>query len=190
MDQGALVGLIGNWGLPAVWLGGVVEGEAAGFMGGLLAHRGFFPLWAAALALAAGGFTCDQICFWAGRLLSSRPLVRRVLDRPGAAAMAARIAPHPVLWAFGLRWLYGLRIVTATVLGASGAAPLPVALSGAVAALAWGAVVTAAGYGLAHWLVGVVGNLALHHHVALMVGAGLALALVIGHFTHRLLRKR
>ena len=102
--------------------------------------------------------------------------------------MAARIAPHPILWAFGLRWLYGLRIVTATVLGASGAAPLRVALAGGAAALLWGVAVTAAGYGLARWLVTVVGDLALHHHLALMVGAGLVLALVVGHFAHRLVR--
>ena len=182
--------LLGQWGLPALFLGGFLEGEAAGFAGGMLAHRGFFPFGAAVVALAAGGFAMDQTAFHLGRHARGAGWVARLLARPGTAAMAARIAARPIFWAAALRWIYGLRIVTAMALGASGARPLPVLAAGLASALVWALTVTAAGYGLAAWVGGIIGNFALHHHLALMIAVGLAVALAVGHFSHRLLRNR
>lgn len=130
--------LVHVWGLPALFLGGYLEGEAAGFAGGLLAHRGFFSFGAAALTLAAGGFAMDQTAFHLGRHGRRLAPVRRLLSRPGALAVTARIAARPVFWAAALRWIYGLRILTAMALGATGTRALPVFLAGLASALVWG----------------------------------------------------
>lgn len=179
-----------DWGLPAVFLGGFIEGEAAGFAGGLLAHRGFLSLPGAALAVGAGGFAGDQAAFWAGRLLARRPAVQRWLARPAAQRIADRVAAHPALWAFLMRWLYGLRSVTAASLGASGARPGVVMAMDAASAVIWGFTVTALGYGIARSLALRLEGLALHHHLVLMIAAGLALAWAVGHLGRRLLRGR
>lgn len=39
-------------------------------------------------------------------------------------------------------------------------------------------------------LAGIVGDFALHHHILVMIALGLALALAVGHVSHRLLRGR
>lgn len=136
-----------DWGLPALALGSVVEGDAVAFLGGVLAHRGHFRFEAAALAIAGGGFVADQICFHLGRHARRIAWVQRMIDRPAAQSVLTKAHVRPNFYALVMRFLYGLRTVGAAALGAAGLSPLRYALLDALSCLVWAHVVAGMGFG-------------------------------------------
>jgi len=61
--------LIEQYGLIAVFLGCVAEGESAAILGGFFAHQHLFVLWHTILAAALGAFAGDTLFFILGRSL-------------------------------------------------------------------------------------------------------------------------
>ena len=59
--------LIAAWGLPALTVGTLFEGDAVAFVGGLMAHRGLVPLAGAWAAVTAGAMAVDNALFHIGR---------------------------------------------------------------------------------------------------------------------------
>ena len=57
----AIHNLIEQYGLIAVFLGCVAEGESAALLGGFFAHQHVFVLWQAFLAAAIGAFVGDTL---------------------------------------------------------------------------------------------------------------------------------
>jgi membrane-associated protein len=115
--------------LPALeastFVGIVVPGELALVLGGVLAHEGRVPLWAAVVAGAAGAVTGDSIGYAIGRRLGERLLrhLPRRLVRPRhverAAALVRRLGGRAV---FAGRFTAALR---ALVPGLAGMAAVP-----------------------------------------------------------------
>jgi membrane-associated protein len=106
-------------------VGIVVPGELALVLGGVLAHAGRVPLWAVALAGAAGAVVGDSVGYAVGRGLGERLLARlpRRLVRPGQVergmALVRRLGGRAV---FVGRFTAGLR---ALVPGLAGTARMP-----------------------------------------------------------------
>ncbi len=114
--------LIERWGLVAVFLGALVEGDVTMLLAGVVAHLGFLGFPAALLAGAAGAFVSDVAWFAAGRWQAGRvsesalyrragPGIARVADRMGAAQVVlcrfvfGTRVPTLLLWAVrGLRF--------------------------------------------------------------------------------------
>lgn len=103
--------LIENYGLWAVFLGTLFEGETVLTLGGFAAHRDYLSLPEVMLVAFLGSITGDQLAFQAGRwrgawLLASRPgwapavaRARDLIERRGARLI------------LGFRFLVGLRVV-------------------------------------------------------------------------------
>jgi membrane protein DedA with SNARE-associated domain len=64
--------LIIRYGLAAVFLGSGLEGDLSMVLGGVVSHRGYFPLSIAVAAAATGAFCADCIWYTVGRLHSAR----------------------------------------------------------------------------------------------------------------------
>jgi membrane-associated protein len=104
-------------------LGIVVPGELALVLGGLLAHQGRVPLWAAVVAGAAGAVTGDTVGYAVGRRVGERLLAhlpRRLVD-PGqverAMALVRRLGGRAV---FVGRFTAALRALLPGLAGVAG----------------------------------------------------------------------
>ncbi|MEI4485946.1 VTT domain-containing protein [Frigidibacter sp. MR17.14] len=176
--------LVTQWGLPAIFLGCSVEGDATGFLAGVLAHRGLFPYEVATMTVAAGAFAGDQALFFLGRHTSRFGFVQRMLNHGAVSKVRRMVVERPTALILGFRFLYGARTIGALSLGAAGI-PVPrfVALN-ALAVLVWAHVVTALGYGLGATLHGLIGRVRLEGHLgmaAAVVAAGFAVAWALHH---------
>jgi membrane protein DedA with SNARE-associated domain len=143
MDFGQLVETIGPW---AIALGSGFEGETAAIAGGVMAHRGIFPIWAAWLACAFGAFVADEMFFQIGRRFRDRPFVTRVRQRSAFAKAVAFIERYPNAFIFIFRFLYGLRTVSPIALGLTNIPFRRFAALNALACLVWSGIYTAIGF--------------------------------------------
>lgn len=177
---------LADWGLPALFALSLLEGDAVAFLGGALAHRGVFPFLAVSSIVALAAFLADEALYFAGRGLGRSGPVRRLREGPSGAAVAARVASNPVAYVFGFRFLYGMRMVSAASLGASGVPArifVPVNLA---ACLVWAHLATALGWLLGAGIERLLGELPLGHHLG-AVAFGFA-AVVLGVVGWRLRR--
>jgi membrane-associated protein len=179
LGLGQLV-LVVVFALPALeastLLGVVVPGELAVVLGGVLAHSGRVPLWAVAVAGAAGAVVGDSVGYALGRRFGGRLLVHlpRRLVRPGqverAMALLRRLGGRAV---FVGRFTAGLR---ALVPGLAGTARVPYRTF--VAYNVAGGVLWAAGYTLLGFAAGQAWRMA--ERLAGDVGLVLLSAIAIG----------
>lgn len=168
--------LISAWGLPALTLGCLVEGDGVAFVGGLMAHRGLFPVAGAWAAVAAGAMIIDNALFHLGRHSGRIAFVTRLLAHPVALRMMAAAAAHPVRITLGFRFVWGTRSVTPPVLGAAGVNAWLFFVLDALSSSLWAALYVGLGFGLGMTVERLWGALSWEQHLALSLGAGLALA--------------
>ncbi|MCB2129572.1 MAG: VTT domain-containing protein [Rhodobacteraceae bacterium] len=170
--------LLAQWGLPAVFLGTVAEGEGAAFLGGVMAHRGLFSFEAAALAAAAGAFLIDQIMFQVGRHATGFAFAQRLLARPAAASVLQHVRARPILACLSIRFIYGLKTVGTLAIGASGIRPLSFVLLNLISTLVWSHIVTGLGFGVGTAIERLWGRVALHSHLSAALVLAVALIAV------------
>lgn len=185
----ALEAMLAAWGLPVIFLAAAVEGDAAAFFAGVLAHRGLFPYEAAALTVAAGAFLCDTTLFFLGRHSRRFAFVRRLLSTGPAERMQAIVHRHRIWLALGFRFLWGVRTVAALSLGAARVPARLVLPLDALAVLAWAHLVVGFGYGLGAAMHRLVGQVPLTHHL-LLGAAGAAVLALAAWGLHRLWSRR
>lgn len=143
MSFGQLVQDIGPW---AIALGAGFEGETAAIAGGVMAHRGIFPAWAAFLATAFGAFFADELFFQVGRRFRDRPFVTHARQKPAFAKAVGFIERYPTAYILIFRFLYGLRTVSPIAIGLTSIPLRRFAALNALACVIWSAVFTTIGF--------------------------------------------
>lgn len=138
--------LVARYGLGALVVGAALEGETVAMIGGMLAHRGIYPLPLAWGAVLFGTFAADQAYFYAGRLFRDRPRMMRLRATATFAKAQAMFEKRPVMFVMLFRFLYGLRTVSPAVIGASGFPPLRFFALNAAAAVVWSILFVGLGY--------------------------------------------
>lgn len=116
--MGTLEHFLEHYGLVAVFVASMFEGDVTLLLTGLLAHYGVFPFYAGVTAGAAGGLVGDILYFFAGRRLGERwlrshlawaeHLVERWWQRWGVRSL------------FLGRYIYGARIAAMMFWGVRG----------------------------------------------------------------------
>lgn len=139
-------GLVARYGLGALVVGAALEGETVAMIGGMMAHRGIYPLPLAWGAVLFGTLAADQGYFFAGRLFRDRPRMVRLRATAAFAKAQAMFERNPVVFVMLFRFLYGLRTVSPAVVGASGFPPLRFFALNAIAALVWSILFVGLGY--------------------------------------------
>lgn len=178
--------LIEQYGLLAVFLGCLAEGETAAILGGFFAHQRLFAPWQAALAAFCGAALGDTAFFLLGRHFASHPRVARLRSRPGFDRANRLLRQHPNLFVLSNRYIYGMRLVGGV---AAGLAEIPLwrfVLLNAASALAWALLFTLLGYVFGLGAEQVLGRtLHAHQRLWLALGLGVAVALVAAARRHR-----
>lgn len=177
--------LIESYGLLAVFLGCVAEGESAAILGGFFAHQGIFVLWQAYLVAFAGAFLGDTIFFALGRRYANHRYVLRLRAKPGFAHAYAMLQKHPNVFVLSNRYIYGLRTVGGIAAGFS-SIPVPrfLFLNG-LSAMVWAAIFCTLGYVFGLGAEHLIGDAVMRHQ---RIFVGLAVAAAVGLATFLLAR--
>jgi membrane protein DedA with SNARE-associated domain len=171
--------LVEQYGLIAVFLGCVAEGESAAILGGFFAHQHVFLLWHALLAAFLGAFAGDTFFFTLGRGFADHPRVVKLRRRPGFSHAYRMVRAHPHLFVLSNRYIYGMRLVGGVASGLSGIAPARFVALNAISSAVWAALFTGIGYVFGLGAEQIVGRALLHHQRLLVaLGIGVAVAAV------------
>ena len=170
--------LIEQYGLIAVFLGCVAEGESAAILGGFFAHQHVFVLWQAFLAAAVGAFAGDTFFFILGRSFADHPYVVRLRRRPGFRRAFRLLNTHPDIFVLSNRYIYGLRLVGGIAAGFASITVTRFVILNAVSSLVWAALFCTIGYVFGLGAERIVGQ-ALHRHERLLVALAIGLIVAI-----------
>ena len=168
-----------RYGLLAVFLGAMLEGDVSVILAGVLAHLGFFSLTGAIVVGACGGIVADVVCYVIGRTHAATIRGSAVYRRVGAFVeqLAKRTGPWEVVLA---RFIYGTRIASMLVWGMYG---LPVARFVALDVIGcalWATVLTSLGFatsGSATMLIGKFKRAERWLLVSVLLAAGAVIAI-------------
>jgi membrane protein DedA with SNARE-associated domain len=137
---------IENYGIWAVLLGAVIEGEAVVLIAGFLAHQHVLHAPSVALAAFCGSVVLDQLLFFVGRRYRDSKLVLRVCRTRVFARALEILSNYPTSFILGFRFMYGFRTVGPIALGISRTPTLRYVILNIVAAAIWAVAFTAIGY--------------------------------------------
>jgi membrane protein DedA with SNARE-associated domain len=147
-----------HYGLAAVALLAIVDGDVTLVLAGVVAHLGFFSLPAGIAAGSAGAFIGDTVCYTVGRTnkgwIQNTRLYRRM--GPRAENLLHRFGAGQL---FAMRLVYGTRIATLILFGVRGVTFWRFALFDSLSCMAWATLLGLLGFALsksAAWLVGEV----------------------------------
>ncbi|RWB51916.1 DedA family protein [Mesorhizobium sp.] len=179
--------LIEQYGLVAVFLGCVAEGESAAILGGFFAHQQVFVLWQAFVAAFLGAFAGDTFFFTLGRSFADHPYVVRLRRRPGFRRAYRLLNTHPNIFVLTNRYVYGMRLVGGIAAGLSTVSVPRFVILNAISSAVWAALFGTVGYVFGLGAERMVGQAFARHQrllIALAVGLGVAILawLVAHHF--------
>jgi len=167
--------LIEHYGLIAVFIACVAEGETAALLAGFFSHQGVFTPWQAFVVVFLGAFGGDTSFFLCGRHFADTDFVRNMRSRPGFDRAFDLMQRHPALYVIGNRYVYGFRLVGGVAAGLS-SIPLPTFLFlNALSSLIWTAIFWGLGYAFGQGAEQLIGT-TLQKHERLLIALGIAVA--------------
>ncbi|MBZ9794566.1 DedA family protein [Mesorhizobium sp. ES1-4] len=181
---------IEQYGLLAVFLGCVAEGESAAILGGFFAHQHVFVLWHAFVAAALGAFAGDTFFFILGRSFADNRHVVRLRRRPGFRRAYRLLNTHPNIFVLSNRYIYGMRLVGGIAAGLSTIPAPRFVILNAISSVIWAVLFSTLGYFFGLGAEQLIGK-ALAHHERLFIGLAIGLAVaIIAWFIARHIAKR
>ena len=170
--------LVERFGLLAVFIGCMAEGESVAILGGFFAHQQVFAPWQAFTVAATGAFLGDTLFFVLGRRFSGHKWVRLLRRRPGFSHAYRMVQAHPNLFVLANRYIYGMRLAGGIAAGLS-SIPIPVFVAlNALSALVWAALFVSLGYVFGLGAEHIIGD-ALKGHQRLLIGLGIAVVVAL-----------
>ena len=134
---GWLVQFVQDWGYIAVFLGSLIEGESIIFLAGFFAHEGYLSLPKIILISFFGSLIADQSLYHVGRhygnhIIDKFPSMRLRADR--AFRLLRR---YDNIYILTFRFIYGIRIISPIIIGASGVEFKRFSILNIIAAAIW-----------------------------------------------------
>jgi phosphatidylglycerol lysyltransferase len=129
-----------------LFLGTLVEADAALITAAFLAHRGRLQLGTVLAVCIAATLAANQFWFWLGRIKGRAYLERRMQTDPKLQRIHGWLERRGALVIPASRFLYGFRVAIPVAYGASGTPPVRFTLLEAISATVWGLVVGFGGY--------------------------------------------
>lgn len=179
-----LEAFLARWGYVAIVAGTFLEGETVLLAGGAMAHRGLLSLpWVIVCAFIAS-FAGDQMWFLLGRKYGPRALDRRPGWAPAAERVRGWLQRFGAAFVLAFRFIYGIRVLTPVLLGASGYPATRFVPLNAAGAAIWACTVASLGWSLGEGLTHVLGRASkVEEGLLVAVATGMVIALVLRHRT-------
>lgn len=177
---------IEHYGLLAVFLGGLLEGETVLILAGVAAHHGILSVSLVFVVSALAAAIGDQFWFLLARFWSDRDFVKRAVETSGVKLALEKIDRHPNAFVLSFRFIYGLRIAGALACGLSRIPILTFLVLNSIAALIWSAVILTLGYAFGSAIEMILGE-AKQIEWKLLVAAGLVMTVFVA---RRAIKKR
>jgi len=182
--------LVERYGLLAVFLGCIAEGESAAILGGFFAHQRVFDGLQAFAAAFLGAFVGDTLFFLAGRRFSNAAFVVRLRAKPGFDRAFRLVREHPAAFVLLNRYAYGFRLVGGVASGLSQIPPAKFVMLNAVSSAVWAALFCSIGFVFGLGAEQIVGT-ALVKHKRLLIGLGIGVVVAaVGWCLARFLSRR
>ncbi|MDW6023729.1 DedA family protein [Mesorhizobium sp. BAC0120] len=186
--------LVEKYGLIAVFLGSLAEGESAAILAGFFAHQRIFVTWQAIAATFLGAFGGDTLFFLAGRHFSETRFVTGLRNWPGFDRAFRLVQEHPAAYVLLNRYAYGFRLVGGVAAGLSGIALPKFVFLNVVSSAIWATLFCTIGYVFGLGAEQMMGA-ALHKHERLLIALGIGLAVAalgwgVAHFSSRRAARR
>lgn len=135
-----------HYGYLAVLLGCLLEGETVVILAGIAVHKALFSLPVLLGVVWFGGMLGDVLLYFLGHFFGQRVLNKMSRHKGRIRKAQMLIRRHQHLAVFGVRFLYGLRIVGPIVIGTSGVPIRTFLLLNSLGAAVWAVVFTMLGY--------------------------------------------
>lgn len=182
--------LIDQFGLAAIFIGCLLEGETAAILGGFFAHQDVLVPWQVFLTVYVGAFSGDALLFMIGKHFSTSRLVRRFEQNRAFVYAHQMVRKYPSVYVLLNRYVCGMRTIGGVVAGLAGIRTAKFLLLNAMATLIWASIFTSLGYVLGTAAEQIVGaELAKHQRLLLALGIGALVVLAGLTFMHRARRK-
>lgn len=173
-----------------LFLGSLVEGESVVLTAGFLAYKGYLSLFWIIMISFTATLIADQASFYIGRyygpnLLKRYPRLKGKVDR-----IFELLHKYNTGFILSFRFVYGLRVASPIVIGASGIDPKRFAILNFIAALIWAVLSCCAGYLLGYLFadkIEIVMKKFIQYH---NIGVGIIVALIVGIIVIRAFKKR
>ncbi len=137
---------IQDYGLLALIVGTVFEGEGVVLVAGLAIRQGLLPPVAALLAALLGTVISDQFCFYTGRLMGGTVLRRFPGMQARFDAVRARVENHQTAIIFSFQYFPGLSMIVPFTLGMTRLLALRFLLLDVLSAGLWSGTLLLVGY--------------------------------------------
>jgi membrane protein DedA with SNARE-associated domain len=139
-----------NWGYIAVFLGSMIEGESVIFIAGFFAHEGYLSLPKVILVSFIGTLVADQALYFVGHYYGNPFIDRYPSFRPRAEKAFHLLRRYDNIFILSFRFIYGIRIISPVVIGASGVGVKRFMILNVIAAAIWSVGSCVAAYYFAH----------------------------------------
>jgi len=154
----ALINFIENWGYLAVLLGSMVEGESVILTASFLAAQGYLSISKVMIIAFLGTLFADQGLFFVGHRFGASFLERFPRLNKTANRAFSLLQKWGTLYILLFRFVYGVRIISPLVIGASGIPVRRFVLLNFIAAIIWTIVSCTLGYMLGEAVQHVIMN--------------------------------
>jgi membrane protein DedA with SNARE-associated domain len=173
-----LTALIAKYGLIAVFLGCLAEGESMAIIAGFFAHQGVLSLAPAVFAVAIGAFLGDTLLYVAGRQFRDWSWVRAARAKPGFSHALDLARKRPRAFVFFNRYVYGMRLLGGIAAGLAGIPVQTLLVWNALSSVGWAALFMSIGWFFGLSAEALLGK-ALHTHQRLLIGLAILAAVTV-----------
>lgn len=168
---------IENYGYLAVFLGSTIEGELILMTAGYFAYVGVLDLGWVILSAFLGTLIADQGCFFIGRYYGPKLLERFPTLKKKSEKVFRLLHEYKNLFIMTFRFVYGIRIASPLVIGASQLSPKRFTVLNFPSAFVWAVVIACVGYFFGGTFEIILDNMHRIQRYGLFVGAPVILCI-------------
>lgn len=170
----AVLQFIDSYGYWAVFLGSLVEGESVILTASALASQGILNIHYIAVIAFVGTTIADQILYFLGRKYGNRILNSSERMKNASAKAFHLLRKYDTYFIIACRFIYGVRVASAIVIGASGIPPKRFIPLNILSAAIWAIISCYGGYYLGSYMIALFEQ-SSHLQKNIMIAAGVLL---------------
>ncbi len=172
----AVLQFIDNYGYWAVFLGSLVEGESVILTASALASQGILNIHYIAVIAFVGTTIADQLLYFLGRKYGNRILNSSAKMKSASEKAFNLLRKYDTYFIIACRFIYGVRVASAIVIGASGIPPKRFIPLNILSAAIWAVISCYGGYYLGAYMIAVFEQ-SSHVQKNIMIAAGVLLVI-------------